>query len=202
MTNREEFCKKFTELTGGHWHENPKPEYYDGKLGGRCKIMRDFNPDYENPADVLKVIKAFLNEDDFVKFARTVGADYPIWGTIYIELKYIIEPDALLKAAVEFLEVWAEKHGIKEEANIELVTDAEVLARKFHNYYESLSSQFGYETRKDTRDFDKNSPNGKLMIEVCKNILEDKDIFNQEVWAEKHGILQFPKTSKRERNGK
>ena len=109
MTDREELCKRFAELTGGHWYENPKPEYCNGTLsnglGRRCKIMKDFNPDYEeNPADVLKALKTFLNEDDFVKFARTVGADYPIWGTIYIELKYIIEPDTLLKAAVEFLE--------------------------------------------------------------------------------------------------
>ena len=105
MKDREELCKRFAELTGGHWYEDQKIEYCNGTLGRRCKIMKDFNPDYEeNPADVLKVIKAFLNEDDFVKFARTVGADYPIWETIYIELKYIIEPDKMLKAAVEFLE--------------------------------------------------------------------------------------------------
>ena len=104
MTNREKLCKKFIELTGGHWQKNPKPEYCDGKLGGRCKIMRDVNPDYETSADVLKAIKTFLNEDDFIKFARTIGADYPMWETIYIELKYIIESDTLLKAAVKFLE--------------------------------------------------------------------------------------------------
>ena len=89
---------------------------------------------------------------------------------------------------------------MKEEIDAEFVSDAEILARKFHNYYESLSSQFGYETRKDTRDFDKNSPNGQLMIEVCKNILSDEETFNQDVWAEKHGLLQFPKASKSERN--
>ena len=30
--------------------------------------------------------------------------------------------------------------------------------------------------------------------------VKGKDTFNQAVWAEKHGLLQFPKASKRERN--
>jgi len=30
--------------------------------------------------------------------------------------------------------------------------------------------------------------------------MENNDTFNQEVWGEKHGLLQFPKASKRERN--
>ena len=116
MTNREKLCKKFIELTGGHWHENPKPEYCDGKLGGRCKIMRDVNPDYENPADVLKKmmerddVKIFLltklhnqeadNDviDDLIEHSPTLL----FFNTVPIS--YIIKPDKLLKAAVEFLE--------------------------------------------------------------------------------------------------
>jgi hypothetical protein len=110
MTDREQLCKWFTELTGGHWHE------YKIRCGGgrsylecscgHCAFLGEKekqNPTYTNPADVLRVMMEFLNEDNLVKFARTVGIDYPIWGPIYIELKYIIEPDALLKAAVEFL---------------------------------------------------------------------------------------------------
>ena len=30
--------------------------------------------------------------------------------------------------------------------------------------------------------------------------MENNDTFNQDVWAEKHGLLQFPKASKGERN--
>lgn len=45
------------------------------------------------------------------------------------------------------------------------------LAVRFHTIYEQLAPQFGYETRKETREFDPNTPNGKLMVAVCKRIL-------------------------------
>lgn len=47
------------------------------------------------------------------------------------------------------------------------------LAMKFHRYYEEFAPQFGYETRKETKDFDPKSNNGKLMIKVCELILGD-----------------------------
>ena len=49
--------------------------------------------------------------------------------------------------------------------------NALILALKFHEIYERLAPQFGYETRTETRQFDPNSPNGKLMIAVCGEIL-------------------------------
>ena len=45
------------------------------------------------------------------------------------------------------------------------------LAGVFHNIYEKLAPQYGYETRKDTKAFDANSPNGKLMIATCDEII-------------------------------
>ena len=48
--------------------------------------------------------------------------------------------------------------------------DAVEIARQFHEAYERLAPSFGYETRTVTRTFDKNSPNGKLMIAVCGEI--------------------------------
>lgn len=44
---------------------------------------------------------------------------------------------------------------------------AEQMARRFHETYERLAPQFGYTTRTDTRAFDPESANGKLMIAVC-----------------------------------
>lgn len=44
------------------------------------------------------------------------------------------------------------------------------IARLFHDTYEQLAPQYGYETRKDTKKFDPNSSNGKLMIAVCDKI--------------------------------
>jgi len=46
------------------------------------------------------------------------------------------------------------------------------LALLFHNTYEELAPKFGYKTKDETKIFDENSVNGKLMIEVCNAILE------------------------------
>jgi Mg2+ and Co2+ transporter CorA len=43
-------------------------------------------------------------------------------------------------------------------------------ARLFHDTYERLAPSFGYETRNDTKQFDPTTPNGKLMIAVCKEV--------------------------------
>jgi hypothetical protein len=50
--------------------------------------------------------------------------------------------------------------------------DVEELAQLFHNVYEELAPSFGYETRQETKIFDKNSNNGKLMIATIKKIKE------------------------------
>ena len=53
-------------------------------------------------------------------------------------------------------------------------TAAEYLARLFHDYYESLAPDFGYETRKASAvpwpDVPEN--NRRLMIAVCQKILD------------------------------
>ena len=46
---------------------------------------------------------------------------------------------------------------------------AEEMAIFFHNEYETLAGFYNYDTREDTKEFDKNSPNGKLMIAVCES---------------------------------
>jgi hypothetical protein len=51
------------------------------------------------------------------------------------------------------------------------MSDSETLARIFHMTYERLAPEFGYETRDDTREFDPNSKNGRLMRAVCAEIL-------------------------------
>ena len=49
--------------------------------------------------------------------------------------------------------------------------EAEELARKFHDTYERLAPLYGYETRKETREFDPKTANGKLMIAVCGEVV-------------------------------
>lgn len=46
------------------------------------------------------------------------------------------------------------------------------LAIFFHETYEKLAPSFGYETRPDTKQFDKDSKNGKLMVAVCKEAIQ------------------------------
>ena len=50
------------------------------------------------------------------------------------------------------------------------------LAKRFHDSYKKLAPQYGYETRFDTKQFNPDSPNGKLMIAVCKQIFEELKI--------------------------
>lgn len=44
------------------------------------------------------------------------------------------------------------------------------IARRFHEAYERLAPSFGYETRSDTKAFDADSANGKLMTAVCQEV--------------------------------
>jgi hypothetical protein len=46
------------------------------------------------------------------------------------------------------------------------------LAKLFHETYERLAPSFGYTTRPETREFDPESPNGRLMVAVCGEILQ------------------------------
>lgn len=54
---------------------------------------------------------------------------------------------------------------------IEHGTPAEQMAKRFHETYERLAPLFGYETRAETRAFDPESANGKLMIAVCADFI-------------------------------
>lgn len=52
-----------------------------------------------------------------------------------------------------------------------------LITELFHNTYERLAPDFGYETREDTKKFDPDSKNGKLMIatvtEVLKHMIDE-----------------------------
>ena len=48
------------------------------------------------------------------------------------------------------------------------------LALLFHETYERLAPNYGYETRIATRQFDPDSPNGRLMIAVCGEIYRER----------------------------
>jgi len=52
----------------------------------------------------------------------------------------------------------------------------EELARLFHDTYERLAPEYGYETREDTKQFNPTSKNGKLMIAVARVIQHEHNI--------------------------
>lgn len=45
------------------------------------------------------------------------------------------------------------------------------LATLFHETYERLAPDFGYTTRPETRAFNPETPNGRLMVAVCAEIM-------------------------------
>ena len=55
------------------------------------------------------------------------------------------------------------------------------LARRFHEFYEQSAPFFGYKTKEETKEFDPESSNGRLMTWVCyemyKEVLQ-KDVGN------------------------
>lgn len=63
---------------------------------------------------------------------------------------------------------------------------SEKLARRFHELYEELAPVFGYKTRKDTKLFDKESDNGRLMIAVTDIIEKDfeKNVYDMRVYID------------------
>ena len=58
--------------------------------------------------------------------------------------------------------------------------DAFNLAIEFHEAYEAMAPDFGYQTRPETRSFNPSTPNGQLMIAVCKRLLGDGTIVKKE----------------------
>ena len=67
-------------------------------------------------------------------------------------------------------------------------------AKLFHDTYESLAGQFGYETRIDTRVFNPESDNGKLMIAVCDKVLTQ---FEKDIREQPMGASQWKELGKR-----
>lgn len=64
------------------------------------------------------------------------------------------------------------KEGIMSNKPKQVTLEEVELAILFHNTYERLAPSFGYETRVDTKSLDITTPNGKLMIAVCKEIIK------------------------------
>jgi hypothetical protein len=60
------------------------------------------------------------------------------------------------------------------------------LAIRFHELYEKYAPEYGYDTKEESRTFDASSPNGKLMIRICREIQKDYTVTRKEeaIWTE------------------
>ena len=83
-------------------------------------------------------------------------------GTTYATLSKSYEPSCAMFNVAQ-LRAYADATVVLRSVPM---TDAE-LAHIFHDEYERLAPSFGYATRSDTKQFDPESPNGKLMTAVC-----------------------------------
>ena len=118
------------------------------------------------------------------KLERLVGRVFG-WESERRRMRDIIDQH---REQIERLQATLEQHQQANEGpNADLSGDipcapnscsALALARQFHDTYERLAPSHGYETRPDTRDFDPDSPNGRLMTAVCKEILTNFDTSN------------------------
>lgn len=52
--------------------------------------------------------------------------------------------------------------------------EAYKLARRFHELYETTAPAFGYQTREETKEFDPESANGRLMAFVCSELVKEE----------------------------
>ena len=56
----------------------------------------------------------------------------------------------------------------------QIYPEAYRLARRFHEFYEQSAPLFGYETKKETKEFIPESNNGRLMSWVCFEIVKEE----------------------------
>lgn len=69
------------------------------------------------------------------------------------------------------------------------------ITKKFHDTYEKLASEYAYETREDTKVFDINSNNGKLMYatvnEIVSPILEENKRLKEQLQNISNEFLKY-----------
>jgi hypothetical protein len=107
-------AQRFTELLGGCWHE-----WMDTtEVGLRCTCrmicgnldehIKKSNPTYSNPKDILNKMKEFCGIHKFRNFIYQLSDDCCEDTIMFVET-YILNPPALLRKAIEFLETNNEK---------------------------------------------------------------------------------------------
>ncbi len=86
------------------------------------------------------------------------------------------------------------KHMTNKEELRDSIKDIET-AKLFHDTYERLAPNYGYETREDTKEFDPLSDNGRLMIETCRLVVEQVRRERDEEMVELLNNCKLPQNS-------
>jgi hypothetical protein len=108
----------------------------------------------------IDVLKSSLLEAEATPQPATTKPIASVKGWFHGEcVIQALDPEAVLPAGMA---LYAARQPV--------VPDAEALARMFHESYERLADVAGYETRLETRSFNLESPNGRLMVLVCAEI--------------------------------
>jgi hypothetical protein len=125
----------------------------------------DANRPFDTPDDFFALVKRLRETGQWNEFIRysliKFSPDYP---PMYGEFtNWLLDPARFAGLVAEFVEEEKGMNAIK-------------LAIRFHELYEKYAPEYGYETRAESRVFDASSPNGRLMIRVCRDIQKDLDI--------------------------
>lgn len=109
--NHADLAKRFTELTGGCWHEwkGNNPIGNVCSCGSTCGNISEHieasNPTYSNAADILNVMWERKDCYGFIEnIVKAIKYKTPLNVLAYFINDYILNPTALLREAVEFLE--------------------------------------------------------------------------------------------------
>jgi hypothetical protein len=160
-------------------------EYADAMLRERAKTAPAEPPTLPPESDWPPHIRPRTNHDaapaargddrECAAPVTTGGTQEPVawavdWGDGYIDAEWVYSERAKAEC-VSHSSADAKVVPLFRHPHSQL-TDAESLARLWHDEYERRAAEFGYETRPDTRQFNQLSPNGLLMIETCRTVLE------------------------------
>ena len=74
--------------------------------------------------------------------------------------------DKIMSGMIWFWELQERPERVNSPTPLDLV-------KLFHKTYERLAPGFGYTTRLETREFRPDTPNGRLMVAVCGEVLEE-----------------------------
>jgi hypothetical protein len=115
ITMNKSDAQKLTELLGGCWHERDWTEEISTTMTGlNCRKCEKFvpfsykHPTYSNPKDILEKMKQFCGIHKFRNFIYQLSDDCCEDTIMFVET-YILNPPALLRKAIEFLETNNEK---------------------------------------------------------------------------------------------